>query len=391
MVSRCASPSFSITKYTPHQGSLLTSLKPFSSQKPGTRIPYKLQQNQISCALRKHSHTPLTHTHEKELLFKDKNPTRENPCPSATSSENAPLSFSTKLDMFIKFVRPYATIGIIGNTICMCILPVQTMADLSPKFFIGVAQAIASMVLMNLFNVAVNQVYDVELDKVNKPYLPLASGGVSMTSATLFTILTAALSIALGYFSSPALFYGSIAFFLSASAYSVNFPLLRWKNNALGAIISLMLWGISLQTGVFFHIQQYVLGKPMVLKNSFIYAIIFQSLFSIVVATLKDLPDVEGDKANGSTNLTILIGKEKVFWGCTSLMLATYIGTAAFGATLPILKNKLVTMVAHSALAVFLWLQAKQIDLADDASTQSYYLLMWKLCNIEYLLIPFVG
>nr|QKO29233.1 flavonoid prenyltransferase [Epimedium sagittatum] len=392
MVSICTSPSISITKYTtPHQGSLLRSLKPFSSQKPGARIEYKLQQNQIFCAMRKDSQTSLTHTHENELLFKDKSPSREKGRLSATSSENAPSSFSTKLDVFIKFVRPVAMITIIGNTICMSILPVQTLTDLSPRYFIGVAQAITSMVLMYLFNIAVNQVFDVELDKVNKPYLPLASGGISMTSAVLFTILTGALSITLGYFSSPAMFYGLVAFFLSACAYSVNFPLLRWKHNALGAIISIMLWGISLQTSVFFHIQHYVLRKPMVLSKSFIYAIIFQSILSIAIATLKDIPDVEGDKANGSTNLTILIGKEKVFWGSTSLMLATYIGTAAFGATLPILKNKIIIMIAHSAIAVFLWLQAKQTNLADDASTQSYYLLMWKLKTIEFLLIPFVG
>ena len=40
----------------------------------------------------------------------------------------------------------------------------------------GVMQALVPALLMNISIVGLNQLYDVEIDKINKPYLPLASG-----------------------------------------------------------------------------------------------------------------------------------------------------------------------------------------------------------------------
>ena len=56
------------------------------------------------------------------------------------------------------------------------------------------AQAVVAAVLMNVAIVGINQVYDKKLDRVNKPYLPMASGAfssdtVSYTHLTLPTIL----------------------------------------------------------------------------------------------------------------------------------------------------------------------------------------------------------
>ena len=48
---------------------------------------------------------------------------------------------------------------------------------------VALAQALTSALLMNVCIVGLNQLYDVEIDKVNKPYLPLASGEMSMRQA----------------------------------------------------------------------------------------------------------------------------------------------------------------------------------------------------------------
>ena len=45
---------------------------------------------------------------------------------------------------------------------------------------------------MNVCIVGINQLYDVEIDRVNKPYLPLASGELSMRGGMLITCLTGA-------------------------------------------------------------------------------------------------------------------------------------------------------------------------------------------------------
>ena len=48
---------------------------------------------------------------------------------------------------------------------------------------VALAQALVSALLMNVCIVGLNQLYDVEIDKVNKPYLPLASGEMTMRQA----------------------------------------------------------------------------------------------------------------------------------------------------------------------------------------------------------------
>jgi homogentisate phytyltransferase/homogentisate geranylgeranyltransferase len=47
---------------------------------------------------------------------------------------------------------------------------------------LAILQALIPALLMNISIVGLNQVFDVEIDKVNKPYLPLASGEFSMTT-----------------------------------------------------------------------------------------------------------------------------------------------------------------------------------------------------------------
>ena len=47
--------------------------------------------------------------------------------------------------------------------------------------------------LANLYIVGINQLSDIEIDKVNKPYLPLASGELSVKTGILLTSLYAIL------------------------------------------------------------------------------------------------------------------------------------------------------------------------------------------------------
>nr|POE71006.1 homogentisate geranylgeranyltransferase, chloroplastic [Quercus suber] len=78
-------------------------------------------------------------------------------------------------------------IGIVS----VSLLPVETIADLTPTFFMGLLKALVPSILMNIYIVGLNQLFDVEIDKVNKPDLPLASGAFSMSTG--ITIVTASL------------------------------------------------------------------------------------------------------------------------------------------------------------------------------------------------------
>ena len=109
-------------------------------------------------------------------------------------------------------------------------LAVARPEDLTARFAAGVAAAVVPALLMNVCIVGFNQITDVEIDKVNKPYLPLASGEFSERTAWTLVLGTGAAALALGAASGslPLLLtlVGSLALGI---AYSADVPFLRWK------------------------------------------------------------------------------------------------------------------------------------------------------------------
>lgn len=63
----------------------------------------------------------------------------------------------------------------------LCPVPMlQRVGDQGALAATALLQALVPALLMNICIVGLNQLYDVEIDRVNKPYLPLASGELSV-------------------------------------------------------------------------------------------------------------------------------------------------------------------------------------------------------------------
>mmetsp|Transcript_27599 Transcript_27599/g.44258 ORF Transcript_27599/g.44258 Transcript_27599/m.44258 type:complete len:154 (+) Transcript_27599:577-1038(+) len=117
------------------------------------------------------------------------------------------------------------------------------------------AKAIVSSVLMNVAIVGINQVYDKKLDRVNKPYLPLASGALSSDTALSVVAVCTACSLILGVLSgSSALLWALVLSLLLGIVYSVDYPGLRWKRSPiLAASCVLIVRAVIVQLGFFAH------------------------------------------------------------------------------------------------------------------------------------------
>ncbi|KAI8569181.1 hypothetical protein RHMOL_Rhmol02G0258800 [Rhododendron molle] len=314
-------------------------------------------------------------------------------------------------DIFYRFIHPYAVMATIAGVTSVSLLPLESAADLSLPLLVGVLKAsfnrliklvsidekywltssiamqtLVPYVLLNIYTGGINNLYDVEIDKVDKPYRPLVTGEVSIKSAIVIVSTTLVTSLAMGImFQSPPLLYGLLAVFVVTSAYSIELPLLRWKRNPfLSAVTVLMMRGL-VHVAYYVHIQKYVLGRPFVLTRSFVFALAILSLFAITFALLKDIPDVDGDRDNGVQSFCVLAGKEKVFWLCISMLLMGYGSAMVVGASSSCFTNKLVTVLGHAALASSLWLRAQSVDLDSKESTSSLYMFIWKatiLCRV---------
>ncbi|XP_073305044.1 homogentisate phytyltransferase 1, chloroplastic isoform X1 [Primulina huaijiensis] len=296
------------------------------------------------------------------------------------------------LDAFYRFSRPHTVIGTALSIISVSLLAVEKLSDFSPLFFSGVLEAIVAALLMNIYIVGLNQISDIDIDKVNKPYLPLASGEYSVITGVMIVSSFAILSFWLGWMirSYPLLWALSVSFVLG-TAYSINLPLLRWKRFAVvAALCILAVRAVIVQIAFYLHIQMFVFGRPAVFAKPVIFATAFMSFFSVVIALFKDIPDIVGDKKYGIQSFTVRLGQEKVFWVCIFLLEIAYAVALLVGATSSCTWSKWTTVIGHTILGLLLWNRAKSTDLKNKVAITSFYMFIWKLFYAEYLLIPLV-
>ncbi|XP_011079285.1 homogentisate phytyltransferase 1, chloroplastic isoform X1 [Sesamum indicum] len=295
-------------------------------------------------------------------------------------------------DAFYRFSRPHTVIGTALSIISVSLLAVEKLSDFSPLFFTGVLEAIGAALLMNIYIVGLNQLSDIEIDKVNKPYLPLASGEYSVATGKMIVSSFAILSFWLGWVvGSWPLFWALFISFILGTAYSINVPLLRWKRFAVvAAMCILAVRAVIVQIAFYLHVQMYVYGRPAVLTKPVIFATAFMSFFSVVIALFKDIPDIVGDKIYGIQSFTVRLGQEKVFWICIALLEMAYAVALLVGATSSCIWSKWTIVIGHAVLGSLLWSRAKSIDFKNKASVTSFYMFIWKLFYAEYLLIPLV-
>ncbi|KAF3775510.1 putative homogentisate phytyltransferase 1 [Nymphaea thermarum] len=245
---------------------------------------------------------------------------------------------------------------------------------------------------MNIYIVGLNQLFDIEIDKVNKPNLPLASGEYSVQTGTGIVVASACLSFLMGWIiGSWPLFWALFVSFILGTAYSINLPFLRWKQHAvIAASCILAVRAVIVQLAFFMHMQTFVYKRPAIFTRPLMFATAFMSFFSVVIALFKDIPDIEGDQIFGIRSFSVRLGQKRVFWLCIYLLQMAYAAAIVAGAASSCLWSKLVMVLGHGTLASILWLRAKSLDLKSKVAITSFYMFIWKLFYAEYLLIPLV-
>ncbi|XP_042483051.1 homogentisate phytyltransferase 1, chloroplastic-like isoform X2 [Macadamia integrifolia] len=312
--------------------------------------------------------------------------------PEAYNSKDIWESIKTALNVFYRFSRPHTVIGTAMSIISVSLLAVKSWSDFSSLFFIGLLEAVVAALFMNVYIVGLNQLFDIAIDKVNKPYLPLASGEYSVKMGATIVLSFAIMSFWLGYVvGSWPLFWALFISFLLGTAYSINIPLLRWKRFAfVAAMCILAVRAVIVQLAFFLHMETFVFRRPAILTRPLIFATSFMSFFSLVIAMFKDIPDIDGDRIFGIQSFSVRLGQKRVFWICIYLLEMAYVVAVFVGAASSFLWSKLLTVLGHVILASILWSRAKSLDLSSKAAITSFYMFIWKLFYVEYLLIPLV-
>ena len=172
--------------------------------------------------------------------------------------------------------------------------------------------------MLNAASNALNQIYDLEIDRVNKPKRPLPSGRLSHREAWWFTWITYAIALALAWFVQPSdpstvlgagrheCFWIVILATIGTVAYSV--PPLRTKRLGMWANIT-----IAIPRGVLLKVAGWSSVKTVFGLEPWYIGAIF-GLFLLGASTTKDFADMEGDARGGCRTLPIIYGVRRAAW-----------------------------------------------------------------------------
>jgi homogentisate phytyltransferase / homogentisate geranylgeranyltransferase len=291
------------------------------------------------------------------------------------------------LSQLWKFSRPHTIIGTSLSVFALYTIAIATThSPISAPSIIQLLGTWIACLLGNVYIVGLNQLYDIEIDRVNKPDLPLASGKLSITQGKWIVGVTGILAIAISLLLGKWLF-GTVALSLAiGTAYSL--PPIRFKQYPLlAAICILTVRGCIVNLGIFSHFNQIFTGGD-ILPPSIWVLTLFILIFTVAIAIFKDVPDLEGDRKYQIETFTIVLGKLAVFNFTRWAITIAYLGTIAAGILISSTINLWFLIISHTVLLGLLWWRSRDIDLEEKESIASFYQFIWKLFFWEYLIFP---
>jgi homogentisate phytyltransferase/homogentisate geranylgeranyltransferase len=305
---------------------------------------------------------------------------------AATTTASVPLA-RARAGVLWRFSRPHTIIGTwlgVGGLFAIAAHAAGRVPLGTAVLHLGCTLLAATAV--NVAIVGVNQITDVEIDRVNKPRLPMAAGELEPDAAWRIVALAAAVPVAMaltqGWIETAAVVLALAA----GAAYSL--PPVRLKRHPVAA--SLCIAGVRsavVNLGVAVHFTG-AFGGPSRVPGAVWALTLFVLPFSFAIAVLKDVPDREGDRRFRIATFTVRLGPKRAAALGLAALGAAYAGMAIAGPLALPGANAAVLAGGHgAALALLAW-WATRADPADPRAFTRFYMRVWILFFLEYLLVP---
>jgi 4-hydroxybenzoate polyprenyltransferase len=234
------------------------------------------------------------------------------------------------LKRYANLARPFTLLppllGIISGAICAwgSAHNPDPSRTLTASVILTVVLGSVCAAFLNAANNSLNQIYDLEIDRINKPKRPLVTGEISIRGAWVFTWIMYALGLIPTWlvvvypftnwdqkFHAPITahecFFIYFVAFVSTFVYSVP-ALGRTKAHPFGANLTIAIpRGCLLKVAGWTMVARATVAEPWFIGSVFM-------LFLLGAASTKDFSDIEGDRAGGCRTLPIVFGVRRAAW-----------------------------------------------------------------------------
>lgn len=289
-----------------------------------------------------------------------------------------------------RFSRPHT---LVGTTVSILGIYVIAAVEL-PGVALGdgladLALAVLAGAAVNLYIVGLNQCEDIEIDRINKPWLPIPAGRLSPRVAWRLVIgcgvLAAGLAVTQGWVEVAAV---GAALAIGTAYSSPPFRLKRFPAAAAASISVVRACVVNI--GVYLHFADSLGGRGELspLPGPIVALTLFVLPFSFAIAVLKDVPDEEGDRRFRIATFTVRLGPSAAFGIGMAALTIGYLGMAVLGPLTLDSASPWVLALGHLAGLAALWRLAVRVQPADAASFGRFYMRVWALFFVEYLLMP---
>lgn len=235
-----------------------------------------------------------------------------------------------KLRLYLRLARPFTLLpplfGIISGAVCAFGSVHNPDQDYRLTLSVVLTVTLGSLCasFMNAASNAINQIYDLEIDRLNKPKRPLVTGELSMAEAWGFVWVFYLLALVptwlvvvhpydtwLAKLTAPLAVHETFFIYLAGLIFTFVYsaPALgRTKTRGVWASLT-----IAIPRGCLLKVAGWAMVAHIAHAEPWYIGTIF-GLFIVGASVTKDFADIEGDRAGGCRTLPIVYGVRKAAW-----------------------------------------------------------------------------
>lgn len=199
------------------------------------------------------------------------------------------------LKIIIKLINPEYLLLTIPGTIASYFIITKEVNPTIQLLFVAISISFA----MFGFNI-LNHICDVEIDKINKPLRPLPSNKISANQASILSLFFYITSILIAYNINSLFLKIIFTYIILGAIYSA--PPLRLRR---------FLFSGNIFGGIFYAAIPFFSGWSVTTTPLPKILFIFYFILIFIIATSKDIEDIEGEKKFGIKTIANTIGAEK--------------------------------------------------------------------------------
>lgn len=286
---------------------------------------------------------------------------------------------------FYRFTRPHTIFATSLQVAGLFILGGGSrMGDVTAwlSLFITFVSCLAA----NIYIVGLNQVADIEIDRINKPHLPLPAGEFSLRQGQWIVAFLGGLALLLAITQDVYLVLTVSLALIIGTIYSL--PPLHLKSRPVWAALSIaFVRGFVTNVGLFLHFHHQLQPAAPIPWPAVLGLALFFFGFGLVIAIYKDIPDLAGDQQFGIRTFTVRLGPERVFRIGRWLLTGFYVGLMIVAwLRLPWPASGFLVLI-HGLLMAWFWWNSRKVNPTEPAAITDFYMFLWGLFYAEYILL----